>query len=313
MSDAPKSSDCTLTASRQSCLMTCPRKHLWSYELCIRPANPAGSLRFGTIWHEALELAAKQADPAVAYAAIDEAVNVAWYADETDRAFERETLRNLLAGYLWRWGDMPMTVLACEEEFSMPLYGPAGEPSEWKVAGKRDKRVMVEARELVMEHKTSSEDLAPDAAYWSRLRMDPQISVYILSCRMVGSAVDTVLYDVARKPTIRPRQKETPEEWGKRLLADIETRPDYYFVRHEIPRLEADLDEAKADLWDCVKLIEHFRAEGRWPRNTSACNRFGRCAYWNLCTNGYKPGEPLPEQFVIAEKTHMELTITDEH
>jgi len=304
--------DCTMTASRQSCIQNCPMRHFWCYELGIRPAKTAAPLRMGTLWHQAMEWIASLEDPQKAYPLLHQAIDEADYPDDLTRETDRHTLCNLLAGYLWRWGGTGVKVLACEEEFVMPLYHPAtGEASAWQVAGKRDKRILLDGRELVMEHKTSSEDLSPESEYWTRLQMDPQISVYVLSCRMAGGAVDSVLYDVTRKPTIRLRQKETPEEFGKRLLSDIQERPDYYYARREIPRLVSDLDQARSDLWAYAELIEHFREHGHWPRNTSACNRFGRCPYWDLCANGYAAGEALPDNFVVAERTHMELSIGD--
>lgn len=298
--------DRTMTASRLSCLQACPAMHLLRYELNIRKAASAAPLRTGTLWHKAMEWIITE--PLDAYANLHNAIDSADYPDDDARELDRCTLCNLLAGYLWRWATADVTVLACEEEFAMPLYSTTGEASAWRVAGKRDKRVLMDGRELVMEHKTSGEDLAPDSDYWARLRMDPQISVYILSCRMAGSAVDSVLYDVTRKPTIRLKQKETPQEFGARLLADIQTRPDYYYARKEIPRLEADLDAARADLWAYAKLIEHYRAQGHWPRNTSACHRFGRCAYWGLCSAGWTADDSLPENYIFAERTHMELS-----
>jgi hypothetical protein len=57
---------------------------------------------------------------------------------------------------------------------------------------------------FVMEHKLLSEDLTEGAAIWRRLRVDHQISLYVLAARELGYAVDGVFYDVTRKPTIAP-------------------------------------------------------------------------------------------------------------
>ena len=289
--------------------MQCPRKHLWRYECGIVPDRTAPPLRFGTLWHLALELYGKGVPVEQVYARLHEAIDEANYYTEDERELERHTVLNMLAGYLWYWKDaFFVRVLATEEEFAMPLYGSDGLPTGWQLAGKRDARVMVDGRELVMEHKTSSEDLAPDSAYWARLRMDPQISIYLLSARMVGSRADSVLYNVARKPTIRLKKTETPAVFGERLLGDIQTRPDYYYQRQEIPRLEQDLAEATEDVLASVKMVEHYRRENYWPRNPAACCRFGKCAYWDLCTSGYQAGEPLPAGYT-TERIHAELSI----
>jgi len=67
------------------------------------------------------------------------------------------------------------------------------------------------------------------------LDQDTQTMLYCL-----GYALDTevwptfVLYDVVRQPAIRQTQKETLEQFHKRLLEDIAERPDHYFIRwHE--------------------------------------------------------------------------------
>jgi hypothetical protein len=43
-----------------------------------------------------------------------------------------------------------------------------------------------DSRALIIEHKTSSEDLGPGSDYWRRLRMDPQISTYFVGARALG-------------------------------------------------------------------------------------------------------------------------------
>lgn len=61
--------------------------------------------------------------------------------------------------------------------------------------------------EVVVEHKTSSEDLSDSSPYWRRLRMDSQISKYLLSLRQSGHHdASEVLYDVIAKPTTKPKQ-----------------------------------------------------------------------------------------------------------
>jgi len=154
------------------------------------------------------------------------------WADATDWAVERETLKALLSGHFWRYGQDPaspdgqrrasdLAFEAVELSFDVPLVNPVtGALSRaFTLAGKIDGIVrLADGRLAVLEYKTAGEDIAPDADYWLRLRCDGQISLYVLAARALGYDVATVLYDVTRKRTIRLRKDETPEQFGERLL-----------------------------------------------------------------------------------------------
>jgi hypothetical protein len=61
-------------------------------------------------------------------------------------------------------------------------------------------------RRRFVEHKTSSEDIGLGSAYWKRLTLDPQVSTYYAGAKSLGHEVDGCLYDVIRKPALRPSQ-----------------------------------------------------------------------------------------------------------
>ena len=351
--------DRRLTHSRLACAKTCLRKHYWLYVLGLRPVREAEPLRIGRVFHRGLALVEKlPRDEAIlgAVAGYD-AGPPAEFSEEERAAWwtERETVARLLAAHFWRWADMntAMGVVATEEVFDIPLRNPAtGQPSRtWTLAGRRDKVVRLpDTRLAILEYKTSSQDLSPDGDFWRRLQMDSQVSIYWLAALDGGLDVQTVLYDVTRKPSIRPSQipvldeaglkivrdpagirvvnkdgkprqsasaadgyrlltrTETPEEFGTRLTADIGERPDYYFARREIPRLPADLDEARYELWAWGRILRECERNGRWPRNTGACNGFGRCACWDLCTGGFDPADgAVPDGWQQVEDVHQEL------
>ncbi len=110
---------------------------------------------------------------------------------------------------------------------------------------------------------------------------------------------------------------EKPEEYGKRITDDIAAQPDKYFCRREIPRLDADIEEHRFEIWQMQQLIRECQKHDRWPRNTDACDNYGCCPYFDLCTNGFSidafredPGT-LPEGFVVVDNIHQELTQGD--
>jgi len=103
---------------------------------------------------------------------------------------------------------------------------------------------------------------------------------------------------------------ETPIEYGDRLMADIGERPNRYYQRKEIARIDADIDEARYELWQMQRLIRECQLNERWPRSASkfTCLGFGRCAYFNLCTGDYDVKSGVtPEGFVKLNDPHPEL------
>lgn len=302
-----------LTHSRMSCARKCPKMHYYAYVLGVKPARQARPLYLGSAIHMGRDELAKGYDIEQAIETVlaeckttepvgDEELHTKWQVDN-------EIIANLLRGYAWRWSEMPMKFIASEFQFNMPIVNPAtGRTSRtFTAAGKIDGIVDLGGRLAENELKTCSEDLSADSIYWSRLRIDQQISLYFIGAQSAGYNVETILYDVIRKPSIRLKQKETPAEYGERLLADIGDRPDFYLARKEIPRLESDLDEFRWELWDTAKLLSDCERYGRWPRNTGACVMFGQCPYLDLCLHGWKDGDELPEKYMRVENIHQEL------
>jgi hypothetical protein len=366
-----------LTNSRMRTYKTCNRKHYISYELGIRPDTEAKVFRLGGAVHLGLDRKCKGDDQDAAIGAAVASYEVLPPWANTDEAVgewmcERETVAALLAGYFWRWGDdnslaNQLTgvaeVIASELAFELPIRNPETNKATptFKVAGKIDKIVrLADGRLAVMEHKTCGESIEPASDYWKRLRIDQQISLYMLAARELGHDVQTVLYDVIRKPAIRPTQipqldaegrkivldaegnrclkvnlkkdgtpgaghgepyqsgnaekgwtlstrTETSQEFGERLLADITERPEFYFARQEIPRLDADLLEFRHELWQQAQAIRETQKTGRHFRNTNACTLMGRCQYFEQCTNSHD-WTTVPAGFVRVEDIHPELT-----
>ena len=148
-----------------------------------------------------------------------------------------------------------------------------GVSKTWVLAGKIDAIAKDKAtgKHIIVEHKTTSQDIGPGSDYWKKLPIDGQVSGYYVGASTLGYEVDVCLYDVIRKPTIRPykatpeenrkykkdgtlyagqhEHDEDPHEWEARLMADIAERPDYYFQRVEVVRSESDLSDYLFDMW----------------------------------------------------------------
>lgn len=337
-----------LTHSQMQTKKTCARKHLFSYLLGWRPKGTSRALRIGSIVHEGLDMWASGEMPAdvLAWADLQE------YEDD----YERAVVVNLIHGYFQRWGDSELKTVASEIQFEVPIRNPdSGRVSRsYKAAGKIDRIVRKPSLHLaLLETKTVSESIEPTSDYWNRLEIDQQITLYMLVARKLGYDVRTVIYDVIRKPTIRPKQipqldsqgrkivqdqtgqrslnkngtpkqsasnpdgeemlmrLETADEFGHRLAKDIASRPDFYYARRDIPRLEADLEEFENELWWQQKDISAAIRFGYHPRNTGACDWKGKCPYLPICRNAVVPDE-VPSGFVRVDRVHQELELKDE-
>lgn len=310
-----------LTASRMGTLLGCMRKHFWRYELGLQAVTEAHALRFGSAWHAAMEarwqgaaldvaLAAATSDPSTASTGSPQAGSgQAVQFEEVDLA----TLGGLLAGYYARYASDPIKSVHPEVEFRTPLAG----SRTFDVAGKIDGlAVMHDGRLALVEHKTAGCDIGPDADYWLRLRGNAQVMQYVLAARALGWDVSLVIYDVARKPAIRPRQGETAEAFGDRLAADAQSRPDFYFARREVPVLDDDLAEFEIQRSVMARMILACRGEARrarrpehgWPRNVGemSCRN---CEYQGFCLQNTAVDAAHPPAGFRVGAVHGELEV----
>lgn len=339
-----------LTHSRLDCIRRCLRMAYYRYEVGIRRIAEARALRIGSAIHVGLDVWKKSrgvvgvdalclAEEAIryAYAEIPEGAmaDPLWLDDWNTEA---ETIVSLIRGYAWYYANDNLVIIESERTFRLPIRNPeTGMPTpHFDFAGKWDGIVQPPITQLaVMEHKSTGESIYPDADYWARLRIDPQISGYFDAALALGHKVGTVLYDVIRKPAIsrykatpienrkytkggklyanQREVDETPAEFGKRLLQDIYKRPEFYFQRMEIPRLESDLAEFHQELWQQQKRLRASQLFGWWFRSVSAWT-CPYCEYRDLCYNSRYPLDikDIPEGFVKLDNVHPELDFDKE-
>lgn len=218
------------TASRGRAAQGCRREHYFKYELRRRPIAVAEPLTFGRLYHAGLEqwwLAWQDINEGEIGAntppeyALDlmiagfRAAAMAGLDGEVDD-YLLVKVEALLLGYHHRWKDWAATVevLAVEPQFDAPLVNPAtGKASRtWRLGGKIDLIVKLPNSEVwLVEHKTTSKNIAAGSSYWQLLRMDPQISTYFEGGTSLGHEIVGCIYDVVKKPGLKPKEA-TPEE-----------------------------------------------------------------------------------------------------
>ncbi len=90
----------------------------------------------------------------------------------------------------------------------------------------------------------------------------------------------------------------TPDEWGQKLTDDICSRPDFYFARVEIPRLDQDVNDYLAELWDIQRQVRQAQLDGLHYRSVGRNCQF--CQYFEPCStnNDLSGGAPIGFEFV---------------
>jgi hypothetical protein len=320
-----------LTHSRLTSFRACPRKHFLRYEVGIAPEQDDFALRVGTAYHAALEAADLGQDPEAAITALG-----------TLEPHDAAMVAAMFSVHRDYWSGQTLEVIATELQFEMPIVNPdTGHASRiWSIAGKIDRIYRLPSGLLaVQDYKTTTDDISPGSDLWLRLSLDQQMSIYVLAARALGHDVQAILYDVTVRPMLRPHKAtpieqrkytqkatklddgtvrpagslyanqrevdETPEEFAARVAAAMRAEPERYFARHEIARLDRDLEETRYDIWTQQLAMREAQRSDRWFRNPSHC---ARCAYLAICGQNLQRNPACaPSGFRILPEVHSEL------
>lgn len=324
----------TLTNSSLTTFKTCPRKFELQYVMGYVPAKDSEPLRFGRLFHGALEAWALAKENKCELG-MQRIRDLSAESQDVDPYMQAKAVA-LLEGYHARYKDEPYTLVAAEQQFRAPLLNPdtAQASRLFDLEGVIDRIVQdMSGRVLILETKTTADDISQDSDYWRRLGMDSQVSGYYLGAEALGLHIETCLYDVIKKPELRPYKStpvekrqykkdgtlyasqretdETPDEYLERLRTDIASRPDYYYARREVPRSANDLAEYLSDAWQISQSLRAFQLKGKFPRYVNACTTvMGTCQYFRFCSNQASLEDTT--LFRKKENMHEELCRTQE-
>jgi hypothetical protein len=220
----------TLSVTRLNNFTACQRKHFFAHEVSIRRTLAPLPLRFGAAWHACLE--------------------ARWTGLEYDKALEKglgadgawdeltvATVAAMLAGYYRRWEREIVASIRPELEFRLPIAGSRSFESHGFIDGLG---VLTDGRQAVVESKTTAEDISDTSDFWSRLRNNQQIMQYVLAARALGHDIRVVLYDVARKPALEPKQIPVLDGEGQKIVRDVSG--NRVMLSSGKPRQSADKD-----------------------------------------------------------------------
>lgn len=224
-----------LTVSEMRCHGNCPREHHIRYDLGYRPVESPAYFRFGTLMHGGLETwsihqsshESHEALLELALATIRRLHTCAKRDEELD--YELVKAEELMRGYHFRWYDDATIFLEVEKQFVTDLINPeTGAASRtYELGGKIDGIAeVVEGHPsrrpgiYNVERKTTSDDIGLGSDYWRQLRLDAQVSTYAVGAESLGYDVIGTIYDVIRKPGIRPSQVPIRDDDGVKIVLD---------------------------------------------------------------------------------------------
>lgn len=324
--DAPRTISLTVTQSSIKCFQTCQHKWNLRYRLGIRPVGKSKSLTIGTAVHAAIE---------------------AWYKGHifpplrfmqsvithNGPHVEYDIVAAAVLFSVWqsKWQPYDRHQVSHVEHVFTKKFG------RTTVMGKIDRMV----GNVVVDTKTTSEDISPGSRFWHVAEIDMQDTLYAY---VMGT--NNTMRDVIRKPDLEPKEVplcddnnepividdatgarsrtkqgtwrkvggegftamkrlETPEEYGERLLADIQSRPDHYYGRLMLTRDENDFERLKQTIKAVSQEMKTAIKRDYFHANTSACKSFGGCEYLSVCKT-ISPSY-VPEGFEVVQEMHEEL------
>jgi len=176
-----------------------------------------------------------------------------------------------------------------ESEFRIPLViERPGRRYETFLRGKMDGAFRdIKNRRALFETKTKSR--MDEGNLVDILPFELQINTYVSALwHLDGKAPRKVLYNVIRRPGLRQKNGEELAEFIDRIRADIQLRPDWYFVRMEMRIDEAEIERFKLELGDLIgDFLDWWHGRVGHYRNSGYCeNKYGTCWALSICSRG---------------------------
>lgn len=96
--------------------------------------------------------------------------------------------------------------------------------------------------------------------------------------------------------------RETPDMYGARLLADIATRPEFYFARREYGKTDDELNRFHRELLAIFGTIRTMYKDEGWYHCEKMCENTFKCEFIDICYNGVDPDGQLPEGLICKPR-----------
>lgn len=204
---------------------------------------------------------------------------------------QKYVVQGMLRAYSKRYGKMLKDVKLIDNE----VEGSIEINKNVRLVFKLDNLLKIRKKKVLHELKTSKY-ITPD--YVKSIQTNFQTSVYFYAYNAVynNNKIDEIMFDIVRKPSIRPKKGEAYQAYLTRL-SEWYDKPDDMSVFH-IERFNKPKIEEKA-IWNTVenvgKEILKCNKEEDYYQNFDYCHGYygKRCPYYELCHEGGETKENL--------------------
>lgn len=175
-------------------------------------------------------------------------------------------------------------------DISIPGYGTKAEDGSLRLRGRIDGIFKVKNKLWLLETKTKSQ--IQEASLMEQLNLDFQNLFYIHAAEKIfKKPISGVLYNVIRKPQLRQRAQEELWDFANRMKQDVESRPEFYFIRYEVsyPRraIEEFNDELTSMLLDFIEWINYWTVT---RKRRVSCTGKWNCEFLTACAQNSMAG-----------------------
>jgi hypothetical protein len=224
-----------ISYSLMSKFVICPERFRVYTVMGLRQSERKEAMEFGTIFHKALEFAAKGMTTTEVVSRL-----MKWkHASGADSMLCRQAAI-LVPHYQHFYSGDKFKYVAQEQVFKNP-YKLSNGKTTW-LRGRMDEIFLRDKALWLQENKTKSR--IDEDKITVTLPNDLQTMFYVYNMGLIyDRTIGGVLYNVIRKPELKQKMKESDVAFLTRINNDILERPDHYFKRWEVELVRKDIDD----------------------------------------------------------------------
>lgn len=279
-----------ITQSMLQSFLSCRQRSLLQLDLWEPILGGSSSAARGDLYHSALEAfhnsPSREVDIPAVYATWLEVQKKKGPIDalEVDDAYAFLNASMPVYVDFWKASDDKLTWDAgsAEKVFDVKWNG-------YRLRGKIDGLPRIKKDFWVFETKTKS--AIEEESMLEALAFDFQNMFYMTCLKAIGQPAVGVIYNIIRKPQLRQKKTETPDELSIRIAEDIESRPDHYFKRYEIAYSPESITRFESELLSVLQEFQKWLS-GEVPtyRNQTACITRIKCTFLAACSSNSMAG-----------------------
>jgi len=116
-----------------------------------------------------------------------------------------------------------------------------------------------------------------------------QVNLYLLYLWWADKVLpEGVMYNIIRRPNFQRKRNESILKFARRVAADIQLRPEYYFIRLHMYVEKKDLERQELEIRDlAADFIMWWHGYAGHYKNSNACeDKYGTCGFLPVCSRG---------------------------